>query len=328
MGDVEGATPAKNVVIKDLHRVAESLKADIKHLDRPAAMLGVFGSAGANQAEVVAKGYYEKLVRRLEVFRSEWSHPQIRDAMTGAFEDVTAGLPKAQPAAVALVVGRRVVAMASPGASYWIAGQQTKGGTLRCVESSVSPASGSAAAPKEDAEGKAVEPHSCCFELAGADSSDVFGIILCAGTTQASQDAVQTAAVHNLQSSRTLAASVSAILAARKAGVAGPLAAACAWLKVPPNPIEVQLPPEKRPKVAASSKGNSDMIRARQILVRFVAKGIPADRLVDPVRRRPVTRSLEEAERIMHEVLSGFDGEEGAVNFAGFAKISQSVHRH
>lgn len=64
----ESTQPYKHVVITDLHKVAEMLKLDLDHLDRPAAMLGVFGSSGSNQAETAAKGYYDKLIRRLGAF--------------------------------------------------------------------------------------------------------------------------------------------------------------------------------------------------------------------------------------------------------------------
>merc|ERR1712176_135890 len=50
---------ARHVVIMDLHKAAEAFKIDLSHLDRPAAMLAVYGSiAGALPAELVARALH------------------------------------------------------------------------------------------------------------------------------------------------------------------------------------------------------------------------------------------------------------------------------
>merc|ERR1712194_694844 len=65
--DSVGSVPSpKHVVIPDLHRVGQALKVSLDHLDRPAAMLAVFGDATELKgvpADVAARGFHQKLIR-------------------------------------------------------------------------------------------------------------------------------------------------------------------------------------------------------------------------------------------------------------------------
>jgi len=57
---------ARHLVIMDLHKVADVLKLDLAHVDRPAAMLAVYKhEVGALTPEVAVRGLHEKLLRRL-----------------------------------------------------------------------------------------------------------------------------------------------------------------------------------------------------------------------------------------------------------------------
>merc|ERR1712118_15797 len=108
-------------VIPSLHRVGQALKVDLDHLDRPAAMLGVFGAPadgeGGVPVDVSARLLHEKVIRRLGSRRSKWSLNDFLGAVTGALSDIAASYAgKFAPVSVCLVVGRTVVAASAPGA--------------------------------------------------------------------------------------------------------------------------------------------------------------------------------------------------------------------
>ncbi|CAE7187500.1 Khsrp [Symbiodinium sp. KB8] len=110
----------KTVVIPDLHRVAQALKAPFDHVDAPASMIGVFGcSAGDGPGAPVdqaARTFHERLVRRIASWRSTWFDQAWFGALTGAMMDVVGENGALPLAAVALLVGRKVIAASAPGA--------------------------------------------------------------------------------------------------------------------------------------------------------------------------------------------------------------------
>ena len=97
----------KHLFIPDLHRTAQALKADLGHLDRPAALLALL------DPNAVAAAPHERLIRRLAANRSEWSE----EAMSSAISAVLAS-SEVTGIALALVVGQRAFA-AAKGASCW-----------------------------------------------------------------------------------------------------------------------------------------------------------------------------------------------------------------
>eukprot|EP00435_Cladocopium_sp_Y103_P039922 s1054_g10.t1 len=106
-GATSSSSRAKHVFIPDLHRTAQVLKADLGHLDRPAALLALLDPSAVAQAP------HERLIRRLAAARSEWSE----EAMSSALAAVLASC-EVTGIALALVVGQRAFA-AAKGASCW-----------------------------------------------------------------------------------------------------------------------------------------------------------------------------------------------------------------
>ena len=118
------ATP-KTVVIPDLHRVAQALRAPFDHVDMPASMLAVFAAGEGREGvpvEQAARTFHERLVRRIASWRSAWLDQAWFGALTGAMMDVAAvagesAKGNALPVvAAALLVGRKVVVASAPGA--------------------------------------------------------------------------------------------------------------------------------------------------------------------------------------------------------------------
>ncbi|CAE8632907.1 unnamed protein product, partial [Polarella glacialis] len=92
----EAKRPApKTVVIPDLHRVAQALKLPFDHVDRPCAMVAVFGAPPVGvegpPVEIVARSFHEKLLRRMSSWRSMWLDQAWFGALTGAMFDVAQG---------------------------------------------------------------------------------------------------------------------------------------------------------------------------------------------------------------------------------------------
>ncbi|CAK9006022.1 unnamed protein product, partial [Durusdinium trenchii] len=109
-GASSSTATSKHLFIPDLHRTAQALKADLGHLDRPAALLALLDAASAPP--------HERLIRRLAACRSEWSMEALWKGMKGR-----APHAQAQSIALALVVGQRAFAAAFRGARCWRFGE-------------------------------------------------------------------------------------------------------------------------------------------------------------------------------------------------------------
>lgn len=319
------APPPKHVSIMDLHRAAQALKTDINHLDRPTSMLGVFGGTSTDKVEVAARSYHEKLLRRLGAYRSLWSDDALCAAVQGALDDV--GACEACPAAVALVTGRRIAAAASPGARFCIVALPADGGPLReldeamvhlqkaffptagCVPAGVSTFRATEPAPPP-APPALTSVASC--RTAAEGSTEALCIALTVGQTCLADDETVAATSTHLLKGRPRAASIALLRTARCRGAVGPLAGACARFTAA-VPVEAEAPPTKRPKITITSgatnvatcNAKGEQVRVRHILLRYAV----ATKVIDPVRRKQVRRSLEEAEAEMLEVLAGLEVE-------------------
>ncbi|CAJ1334995.1 unnamed protein product [Effrenium voratum] len=126
------------------------------------------------------------------------------------------------------------------------------------------------------------------------------------------------------------AGAIALLKSARKRGAAEPLAVACARL-LPDLSDALDLPPAKRPKVDLTSPiftvgtsgtsgggGKADQVRLRQILLRTAGTGPP---VMDPIRRRQVKRTQEEAESEMFDILQSLEAD----GFKNFQKVCRNV---
>lgn len=300
---------AKHVVIPDLHRVGQVLKLSLDHLDRPSAMLGVFGAAedGAGvPVEIAARGLHEKLIHRLAASRSEWPDDTFFGALTGALMDIAAGYGGAQPvAAVAMTTGRRIIAVATPGARL-------------CV---ITGATASSAVPSSSF--NAGGATTCFEEVSEDDSSATAYVALTVGESCLDDAAMVSATAPQLYQGRLRAASLALIQTAAKKGASGPVAAAVARL----GPSAVQgivqgtaPPAAAQPANALAGSAVSAVarkVRVHQILIRYWSgKG---SKPTDPVRRRPVSRSADEAEMQILDVLQKLTAD-GCATFSTICK--------
>mmetsp|Transcript_106810 Transcript_106810/g.300247 ORF Transcript_106810/g.300247 Transcript_106810/m.300247 type:complete len:507 (-) Transcript_106810:101-1621(-) len=321
----------KHVVIPDLHRVAQALRVDVDHLDRPAAMLGVFGIPpdGGVSVDASARGIHEKLVRRLAVFRGEWSNDDMLGAVVGAFSDValahrgscnsqrTASHPQDQQgqspmAAVALVVGRRVITAAAPGTRVGLLAAATigSGTTLSCVAISRSSETSDLASSN--------------FELPDFDQPEALYMVLSTGDIQLGEEEAAAVVAPHLSQNRPRAASAALLAAARGNGASGPLTAACARLARVRNaattvaglPGALDGRATKRLRI---SEELPSKVRVRHILLRHWRGEGPKP--VDPAHRRPVSRTPEEAEEQMVRVLDGLIAD----GCAGFSSACRTL---
>eukprot|EP00931_Biecheleriopsis_adriatica_P067521 TRINITY_DN41642_c0_g1_i1.p1 TRINITY_DN41642_c0_g1~~TRINITY_DN41642_c0_g1_i1.p1 ORF type:complete len:505 (+),score=83.13 TRINITY_DN41642_c0_g1_i1:40-1515(+) len=284
-GKVDSGTSSKpqapkHVVIQDLHRVAAALKTDLSHFDRPSAMVAVYGagpSPGSVSVDIAARVVHEKLIRRLAAYRSEWSDEALQGALIGALYDLLSPSTSGSSSVVALpaislavVLGSRLVLAASPGAFFLSVGS-----------------------PKPS-RGAAPEPGSAPKSLCLSEIEAAAGLVLLVGKVGlGEEDQVQDAA-SRLQGGRPRAASIALLRALHKKGVEGPLAAAFVRLSPDTGPQE---PAAKRQK----TDGPLDKVRVRQILLRAWRGSGPTP--TDPVRRKQVKRTPEDAEAEMSDVI-------------------------
>lgn len=285
---------ARHVVIMDLHKAAEAFKIDLGHIDRPAAMLAVYGrAAGTVPAEVGAKVLHERILKRLGGFRSSWSDEALKAALVECFTSISADSDseKGVAAAVVLLFGAKLVAASAHGAACAVAEPRTEGpGAVPTFVRS---------------EGAAV--NTACVHLHNRSAPCVLLF------TEPIEDEPLQAALLQAAKGRPRAGAVALLHAQRSRGIGNsPKAAACARLAWGPDAEDGPAP--KRQKVEASSETK---VRCRQILLKYVGCKQPVDR----VRRRPVCRSLAEAEAILLDALVEID----AGGDAAFAQKCRAV---
>lgn len=302
----------KHVVIPDLHRVAQALKLPLGHIDYPAAMLAVFGSAPPNTpgvpVDVAARSMHEKLLRRMASVRMHWTEDGFLTALNGAMFDIASDHGGATPvAAVAIVAGRTVIALCSQGAHVCL----LTGRNAESCEPAVNTAMGGAT--------------SCVRRLPLGSEVGIIGVVLTVGDSGIDDKALAAAALPQLFPGRVRAAGAAVLKAAREAGAKGPLAAACARLGAPmPVPdTTLATQPEAPGKKAKAAAGATDevvhKVRVRQILIRAWKGTGPQP--VNQINRKPVSRTTEEAELQMVGVLQKLVSEKGG-NFGALCKAN------
>jgi len=284
--------------------VAKALKKDFGHLDRPAGALAIVGAPRDPQGvtlESAARAVPEKLLRRLAAYRSEWTDEELCAALAGSIADVAGGDPGLRPnAAIALVVGDRIVAAAAPGTHIGV-----------CMHSN---------AAGDDPQGVVVcspdgddETATVCRRL-GEDDADTLTVSLAVGAGFSNF----TASAPHLVNGRPRAASITHLRWMRKEGCNGPLGVGCARLalQLGGSCSSGSAPAAKRQKTEEVTK-----IRVRQILLRHAGMAKP----IDPVRNKKVTRTLEEAEEQMLQLLVEFSANNCA-NFPAVCKAKSECH--
>jgi len=283
-------TQLKTVVIPDLHRVASALKADLSHIDKPAAMLGVFGGG-----EMAARAFPERLVKRLAAYRSSWSKQKLRSAVELVLRDMNCDTS----VSVVVVAGCRATAVCGDGAAFRITVRPVQGSTLQ-------PPSLSASSLEGVNSCLSLTDGHALFAACSAGATDKSGLL--------EEPDFERILAPQLLKGWARTGSISLLRSARESGITGPLAVVCARLM--PTELPSNETPAKRLKMGSSSPifslgtsgavhgGKADQVRLRQILLRVAASGPP---VMDPVRRKQVKRSQEEAEAEMLKVLQNLE---------------------
>ncbi|CAE7226668.1 PIN1 [Symbiodinium natans] len=291
-----GAKNAKTVVIPDLHRVASALKTDFAHIDKPAAMLGVFGGG-----EMTARAFPEKLVKRLGASRSCWSEEKLRTAVESVLQE-TAG---ASPVSVVVIIGCRATAVTTEGAAFRL--------TMRPQGNSLPPPSSTASSASSSNASLSLKDGHCLYAACslGGQGKGLLG-----------EEAFESSLASQLVKGWARTGSITLLRSARQSGLTEPLAVVCARLVPTEGTRDAQSGelPAKRLKAASTSPiftagttgasgqngGKADQVRLRQILLRVAASGPP---VMDPVRRKQVKRSQEEAEADMLQILQNLEAD-------------------
>jgi len=226
------------------------------------------------------------LLQRLSSHRSAWRDSAFLPALSGALSDLADANAGKQPtAAVALAVGHRVAVVATSGARL-------------CVFSG---ASGSDAQVSEVTQSG---QHTVCYQEVGLDVASAVSLVLTVGESRLdSRQVIEVAAPH-LYQNRCRAASLAVARAVKAQNSIGSFAVASARLD---KAREIAFAP-------ATSHGKvghvAPKVRIQQVLIRYW-KGTGV-KPTDPVRRKQVSRTLEEAEMMSLDVLDRL-AEKGAV---------------
>eukprot|EP00811_Abedinium_folium_P014339 NODE_2334_length_2233_cov_9.581197.p1 GENE.NODE_2334_length_2233_cov_9.581197~~NODE_2334_length_2233_cov_9.581197.p1 ORF type:complete len:600 (-),score=177.33 NODE_2334_length_2233_cov_9.581197:434-2038(-) len=117
----ERASQVRHVLVRDLVRAAQALRMSIEHLDQPCALHALYdghraAAAGNACAEFCAKHLHTKLLPKLAAFRGYWSDDRLRAVVRASFEELDEafaerhpGIPDGCSAAIALVLGNRLI---------------------------------------------------------------------------------------------------------------------------------------------------------------------------------------------------------------------------
>lgn len=320
----------RHVFISDLHRVAEIMKTELAHFDKPSAMLAVFetgNNAGGVAVDVAARVFHERLIKRLAAFRSDWPNEALCAAAAGALEDLGApatltpgaAIPPPPAVAVALVLGHRLVTAATSGASYWLLGRPSAAGEAKAEASE---GNGPARRSLSAAPGPGEPIATGCWPLEpGLGASPLMVALLAGKTGELQEEEIHEAVTSRLAVGRPRAASVALLKKAAAKGASGALVAGAAWLGPGSAPggsassSAGQEPPAKRQK----SETQPSKVRVKQILLRsWKGAGPPP---TDPIRRKQVNRTPEAAEAQLLEVLDGLVAD----NCAGFSAQCKAI---
>lgn len=272
-GSTGGHPLARHLVINDLHKAAEVFKLDLAHLGKPAAMLAVYGSAEDGlPPDVAVKSLHEPLLRRLAAFRGRWSDEALKAALVDTMSSVSAEHKSVVGivGAVVLILGAKLVVAVANGASCAVADSLPD--AIRDVRR-VASASGA------------------CIGTALVELDRRSASCVLLQTNDFADDRTGLAASH-VARGRAHAGAVTLLGSVRGER---PRAAACAQLAWMPEDSER---PAKRARTF-----NKDKVRCRQILLKYVGCNKPHD----PVRRKPVQRSLADSEAEMLDVLMALE---------------------
>lgn len=324
----------KHVVVPDLHRAGQAMKVELDHLDRPASMLAVFGVVGGDanailhgqavpssasvRPETAARLFHERLIKQLAAYRGAWSGDRLLEALVTALQE--SGGPTI---AVALVVGRCVVVSASPGTRVYLVSEPEESGSAEAVVADV-------VAEFTPGLGEAGKTDMRTL----TESSAPLAVVLAAGAGPSLPDgsAVADACALHLWRGRPRAASVALLRSLASSATSCSACAVAAARLICAN--AGALAACERERAAKRLKRDDEAappskVRVRQILLRHSRSQAPGagvaqapTRPTDPVRKKLVTRSPEEAELQLLQVL---DELLAADSFVGFSSICKAL---
>jgi len=275
-----GQQSARHLVIMDLHKAADIFKLDFTHMDRPAAMLAVYKHIeGGVAPEAAAKGLHEKLLKRFARHRTRWSDDALQAALIESLMAIASEQKSSAGVAgvIALIFGSRLVVATSHGAACAIA--DALPGDMKDVRMASASVAGDHAALQ-----------AACINL---DCRSASCVLL---HTEAIDEQAARAAAAHAERCRPRAGAI-ALLQGFPA-TAQSRAAACAHLGWASEEAE-----EHVAKRARVEEDREKRVRCRQVLLKYSG----CRKANDPVRRKPVRRSLAEAEASMLQVLSALE---------------------
>jgi NIMA-interacting peptidyl-prolyl cis-trans isomerase 1 len=271
--------PGRKVIIEDLHKVAKSLHHKFSHFDTPSAMFAVL-RGDDSYTTVAAKKLHVTLLQQLASYRGSWSEDRLLNAMAGVCGEVNQCAASDNFAiSLSLILGRHLFIAASRGMQCIVCTQQSDSSFVAVRSNEDGHIATQGFAIDQNFHGVGFVSYSCPSKTL---SDEVAASLLGALTSERRPRAAAVAVVGE---------------ARRKDGEEGTqvVAAAMQW-KVLSKSAEPALPAAKRHKTEVGSQ-----VRVRHILVRYYGGKAP---MSDPVRRKAVERSQEEAEGLLLSVLS------------------------
>eukprot|EP00401_Gymnodinium_catenatum_P016661 CAMPEP_0117463020 /NCGR_PEP_ID=MMETSP0784-20121206/3356_1 /TAXON_ID=39447 /ORGANISM="" /LENGTH=517 /DNA_ID=CAMNT_0005256807 /DNA_START=42 /DNA_END=1592 /DNA_ORIENTATION=+ len=275
---------ARHLIIMDLHKASDMFKMELTHIDRPAAMLAVYKHVvGGVMPEVAAKGLHEKLLRRLAGYRGRWIDAALQAVLV---ESMSAFAVEQHSQAgiagtVALILGPQLVVATSHGGACAVADALPDDiKDVRIVAES-----------KRSADG--CEVCTACVRL---DARSAACILL---HTDAIEEAAARVAASHVERGHLRAGAVTLLQGPPPSQAAAMRSRAAACVRLLWNLEDVESSATKRSKTDKASE-KERKARCRQILLKYTG----CQKAIDPVRRKPVRRSLAEAETTLLETLN------------------------
>lgn len=280
-GNYATAAVGKRVIIQDLHKAAQVCQTKLGHFDRPSAMLALLSGDDSHTGSAV-KNLHMMLLQRLGSYRGAWSGEMVSGAISRVFAELQQGANGGNVSiAMALICGKRLFVATTRG--------------MRCIVCTQKLGVDVIADDRGETDDRVATR--CFTQESGFQRVGLIGST-CPNSTLPDEE-VADLMRQPVTDRRPRPGAIAIAERVHERGCRGAqLALATVHWKLQQAEMEpsAAMPAAKRPRTEAASQ-----VRARHILLMHVGE---KRQLQDPVRRRTVTRSMEEAEGLLLKVLA------------------------
>eukprot|EP00746_Dinoflagellata_sp_MGD_P128078 gnl/MRDRNA2_/MRDRNA2_62508_c0_seq1.p1 gnl/MRDRNA2_/MRDRNA2_62508_c0~~gnl/MRDRNA2_/MRDRNA2_62508_c0_seq1.p1 ORF type:complete len:524 (-),score=82.63 gnl/MRDRNA2_/MRDRNA2_62508_c0_seq1:108-1616(-) len=297
-GTSSASAVGRRLIIPDLHKVSLALKLKITHLDSPAALLAVL-NGNAEMTMKAAKNLHFRLLAKFTIYLGLWTEDRVRGALAEVLAAESQEADNKIALAVSLIIGRQLFVAASR--------------DVRCIICRT--VNGVQETTAVTGVNDGVGVMTGFFELEPGNPIQL-GLLTCSSASLSDEKVARTLACHTARR-RPYAACADLVAAANESNKDGTqVVVGMIHLQTDSQAASsssgLSLPATKRQRTDAEgnplsrqsvSNGGPNQVRVRHILLRHVGSKVQP---IDPVRRKNVTRTIQDAEKMFLRMFPEF----------------------